>query len=106
MSERVIAMQNSQDHISVSDLPDPGTIGRQPEVDPASLNTDFDPEAPDRPVEEIPLSDLQDDPSEGLLHSPDMSDMNVPGAIDIEDLSDDALDDILPPDARLDRLEE
>ena len=40
------------------------------------------------------------------IHAPDMFAPDTPGAIDIEDLPDDALDDTdLPADARLDPLE-
>lgn len=52
-------------------------------------------------------SDLDDAAGAGRIHSPDMDAPNVPGEIDIEDLDESDLDGTdLPPDARLDRLEE
>jgi len=68
---------------------------------------DIDAELPGRPIEEIPMSDLDDEMDDDFLVSPELADMNVPGEVDIEDLDDDALDNTdLPEDARLDRLEE
>lgn len=55
---------------------------------------------------EIPMSDLPDAPREDFIHSPELADMNVPGEIDIEDLDEDAVTEALPPDARLDPLED
>ena len=55
---------------------------------------------------EIPFTDLPDAPRESLVHSPEMADMSSPGEVDIEDLDEDAAYDALPPDARLDRIEE
>ena len=55
---------------------------------------------------EIPMTDLPDAPRENFIHSPEMADMNVPGEIDIEDLDEDAVMEALPPDARLDPLED
>ena len=55
---------------------------------------------------EIPMTDLPDAPRENFIHSPEMADMNVPGEIDIEDLGEDAVMEALPPDARLDPLED
>ena len=55
---------------------------------------------------EIPMSDLPDAPRENYIHSPELADMNVPGEIDIEDLDEDAVMEALPPDARLDPLED
>ena len=55
---------------------------------------------------EIPITDLTDASREDFIHSPEMSDMNVPGEIDIEDLDEDAVMEALPPDARLDPLED
>ncbi|HVF10475.1 MAG TPA: hypothetical protein VNA16_06720 [Abditibacteriaceae bacterium] len=68
---------------------------------------DIDAELPARPIEEIPMSDLDDGMEDDFLMSPELADMNVPGEVDIEELDDDALDNTdLPEDARLDRLEE
>ena len=54
---------------------------------------------------EIPLSDIETEPSH--LTSPEMTDNNVPGEIDIEELDEHALDNTdLPDDARLDPLED
>jgi|GEM_PF-4451487 len=55
---------------------------------------------------EIPMSDLPTVPDDAGVHSPELSDLNTPGEIDIEDLDEDAVSDALPPDARLDPLEE
>lgn len=56
-------------------------------------------------IREIPMSDLN--LGSGGLASPEMSDLNVPGEIDIEELDEHALDlTDLPADARLDPLEE
>jgi hypothetical protein len=55
---------------------------------------------------EIPMSDLPLAPDDAGVHSPELSDLNTPGEIDIEDLDEDAVSDALPPDARLDPLEE
>lgn len=55
---------------------------------------------------EIPMTDLPDAPREDPVHSPVMADMSSPGEIDIEDLNEDAARDALPPDARLDKIEE
>ena len=56
-------------------------------------------------IVEIPMSDLPGTPSG--LGSPEMSDLNVPGEVDIEELDEHALDlTDLPADARLDPLEE
>lgn len=52
-------------------------------------------------------TDLEAEPGAGNIHSPDMDAPNVPGEIDIEDLGEDDLDGAgLPPDARLDPLED
>ena len=54
---------------------------------------------------EIPMSDLDMEPD--VLTAPEMSDLNVPGEIDIEELDEHALDNTdLPADARLDPIEE
>jgi len=76
-----------------TDLPLPGEIG-----------ADDDEESDTR--REIPMSDLPDAPREDFIHSPELSDLNVPGEIDIEDLDEDAVTESLPPDARLDPLED
>lgn len=52
---------------------------------------------------EIPMADVDIEPDE--LHSPEFSDMNVPGEIDIEELDDATVEAALPPDARLDHIE-
>jgi hypothetical protein len=55
--------------------------------------------------EEILETDLSAE--ENDIHSPENSDMNLPGELDIEDLDEDALDNTdLPEDARLDPLED
>ena len=59
---------------------------------------------------EILESDMDEDFTDGgrrdSIHSPELSDMNNPGEIDIEDLDEQALEDVLPVDARLDPIEE
>lgn len=55
---------------------------------------------------EIPMTDLPAARRNDAVHSPELSDLNTPGEIDIEDLDEDAVNDVLPPDARLDPLEE
>lgn len=56
------------------------------------------------PNMEVPMSDLEYD--EPQLHSPVMGSMNAPGEIDIEELDEEAVREALPPDARLDPLED
>ncbi|HEY0073431.1 MAG TPA: hypothetical protein VGB77_04955 [Abditibacteriaceae bacterium] len=54
---------------------------------------------------EIPMSDIEMEPD--ALSAPEMSDLNLPGEIDIEELDEHALDNTdLPADARLDPIEE
>jgi hypothetical protein len=67
---------------------------------------DLDENLPNSELREIAMSDLDDAPNEDAIHSPELSDMNIPGELDIEGLDEDALTDAgLPPDALLDRLE-
>lgn len=62
---------------------------------------------PRQGFEEILETDLESELNDDDVHSPETSDMNVPGEIDIEGLDEDALDGTdIPADARLDRLEE
>ena len=56
------------------------------------------------PDMEVPMSDLEHD--EPQLHSPVMGSMNAPGEVDIEELDEEAVREALPPDARLDALED
>ncbi len=53
---------------------------------------------------EVPMSDLSY--REPQLHSPVMGSMNAPGEVNIEEMDEEAVRDLLPPDARLDKLEE
>ena len=53
---------------------------------------------------EIPMSDMEY--REPQLHSPVMGSMNAPGEIDIEELDEETVREALPPDARLDPLED
>lgn len=72
----------------------------------AAIEADFDDAIPRPPAEEIPMSDLRG-PGTSRIHSGEMDDLSSPGEVDIEDLDEDALDDTdLPPDARLDPLED
>ena len=69
-------------------------------------DADLDENLPDGEIREISMTDLDDAPNEDIIHSPELSDMNIPGELDIEGLDEDALEDAgLPPDALLDRLE-
>ena len=54
---------------------------------------------------EIPMTDWEDAPREDVVTSPEMADMSSPGEVDIEALDEDAVNDLLPPDAQLDHLE-
>lgn len=74
------------------DLPQPGEVG---EDDKSEYSR-----------REIPMSDLPDAPREDFIHSPELSDLNVPGEIDIEDLDEDSVTESLPPDARLNPIED
>lgn len=56
------------------------------------------------PAMEIPMSDLEY--HEPQLHSPVMGSMNAPGEVDIEELDEKTVREALPPDARLDPLED
>ncbi len=53
---------------------------------------------------EVPMSDLSY--REPQLHSPVMGSMNAPGEVDMEELDEETVREALPPDARLDALEE
>ncbi|RYG68518.1 hypothetical protein EON80_11505 [bacterium] len=73
---------------------------------PENLDTDF--EADDSLAEEreITMTDLQAGEDGPRLHSPEMSDYDAPGEIDIEELDENALSDTdIPRDALLDPLE-
>ncbi|MDQ3814954.1 MAG: hypothetical protein M3347_13500 [Armatimonadota bacterium] len=82
--------------------------GGDPDLIEDDLNghdRDFNDNAPPSEIQEIPIADLA--PIRDELESPELADLNVPGEIDIEELDDDALDNTdLPPDARLDPIEE
>jgi hypothetical protein len=76
------------------------------DLNASASDTDFDKLGTENGgIVEIPMSDLPSQP--GGLGSPEMSDLNLPGEVDIEELDENALDlTDLPADARLDRLEE
>lgn len=79
-------------------------IDQDLEDDLNEADSEFDEEGT-RGLLEIPMSDITEAPSG--LNSPEMSDLNVPGEVDIEELDEHALDDTnLPADARLDPLED
>ena len=85
--------------------------GGQTQGGDADLNLDdLDGDSPREGFTEILESDLGENFTDGgasdAIHSPEMSDMNNPGEIDIEDLDEDAVRELLPPDARLDPIEE
>jgi hypothetical protein len=74
------------------------------EEDLNAADGEFD-DVPPNGIVEIPMSDIGG--PAGDLAAPEMSDLNVPGEIDIEELDEHALDNTdLPADARLDPLEE
>lgn len=86
---------------SPSSEADAGLIDPTREDEDTTMDSFMDEAAP---ALEIPMSDLQH--AEPQLHSPVQSSMNAPGEIDIEELDEDAVRDLLPPDARLDPLED
>ena len=86
---------------SASSEADSGLIDPTRTDDDTDLDAFLDEETPDM---EVPMSDL--DYAEPQLHSPVQSSMNAPGEVDIEELDEDAVRDLLPPDARLDPLED
>ena len=86
---------------SPSSEADAGLIDPTRDAEDTALDAEFDEAAPAR---EVPMSDLDYD--EPQLHSPVMGSMNAPGEVDIEELDEDAVRDLLPPDARLDPLED
>lgn len=81
--------------------------GQTSDVSPDELSSE---DIPATGFVEILESDMEEDFTDGgrsdSIHSPEMSDMNNPGEIDIEDLDEQALEDVLPVDARLDPIEE
>lgn len=85
------------------ELLDEAEIGRSQNAAPGEVGED---DADEYSRREIPLTDLPDAPREDFIHSSELSDMNTPGEVDIEDLDEDAVTDALPPDARLDPLED
>jgi len=54
---------------------------------------------------EITMTDALSGGDRPELHSPEMSGLNAPGEIDMEELDDFTIEEALPPDARLDPLE-
>lgn len=83
--------------------------GADEDLTPEDLEDEnLDGDLPSNP-REITMTDLNDglDLEDESVRTPEMSDFNVPGEVDIEELNDDALDDTdLPLDARLDPIEE
>ena len=86
---------------SPSSEADAGLIDPTRTDEDTALDSEMD-EAPLAP--EVPMSDLHY--QEPQLHSPVMGSMNAPGEVDIEEMDEDAVRDLLPPDARLDPIEE
>ena len=86
---------------SASSEADSGLIDPTRTDEDTDLDSEMD-EAP--PAMEVPMSDL--DYAEPQLHAPVQSSMNAPGEVDIEELDEDAVRELLPPDARLDPLED
>lgn len=54
---------------------------------------------------EITMTDALSGGDRPELHSPTYSDLDAPGEVDMEELSDFTVEEALPPDARLDPLE-
>ena len=76
-------------------------------IDPTRTDEDttLDSERDNSPLApEVPMSDLEY--REPQLHSPVMGSMNAPGEVDIEELDEETVRQALPPDARLDALED
>ena len=87
---------------SASSAADAGLIDPTLEdAEDLTIYREMDEETPDM---EIPMSDL--DYREPQLHSPVMGSMNAPGEVDIEELDEETVREALPPDARLDPLED
>lgn len=87
-------------------LDDPALVEIDNDFGLEDESDDLNENLPANEIREIPMSDLDDAPDEDIIHSPELSDMNVPGELDIEGLDEDALTDAgLPPDALLDHLE-
>ena len=87
---------------SASSAADAGLIDPTLEdAEEMTIYREMDEETPDM---EIPMSDL--DYREPQLHSPVMGSMNAPGELDIEELDEETVRAALPPDARLDALED
>ena len=86
---------------SASSEADAGLIDPTRNDEDTDLDSEMDEASPAR---EIAMSDLIT--PEPQLHSPVQSSMNAPGEIDIEELDEDAVRELLPPDARLDPLED
>ena len=92
------ALSNYSD--SPTSAADAGLIDESGDFD-RTLDSDFDlGEGP----REIPMTDAFSD-EKPELHMPELSDMDAPGEIDIEELDEDAVRALLPEDARLDPLE-
>lgn len=94
---------------SASSEADAGLIDPTREDDDVALYREMDETTPDVTPDvttdmEIPMSDLEY--HEPQLHSPVMGSMNAPGEVDIEELDEETVREALPPDARLDALED
>lgn len=106
--ERIMPLEPTGEALEPNTLAEQGnTFGGQTlDVSPDELAEDI----PEGGFVEILESDMDEDFTDGgrsdSIHSHEMSDMNTPGEIDIEDMDEDAIADLLPPDARLDPIEE
>ena len=88
---------------SASTDQDSGPVRPVLDADGNVIGEDDDLDAGDQ--REIPMTDWEGAPHEDVITSPEMADMSSPGEVDIEALDEDAADDLLPPDAKLDHLE-
>jgi hypothetical protein len=112
--ERIMPLEPTGQALETNELSEQSnTFGgqvREGTRDDGDDDEDSDGTLPAEGFVEILESDMDEDFTDGgrpdSIHSPEMSDMNNPGEIDIEDLDEEALSEILPPDARLDPIEE
>lgn len=90
----------------------PGATDLRDEESFALESADLDEDLDGPLVEEIPMGNLdvegadEDPEQQSTLMSPSLDAPDVPGEVDIEALGDNAIEDLLPPDARLDPIEE
>ena len=86
---------------SATSAADAGLMDESGDFD-SDIDSDFNEGGAPR---EITMTDALSQGDRPELHSPEMSDLNAPGEIDMEELDDFTIEEALPPDARLDPLE-